>query len=479
MSRFVMSVIVVLIFFLAGCSGKSESQPNPKKPSTPNITQGLRQSESKDVIDKNRKPDVETQKGMTYEEMVAGRFADKKVKFNSEIKKILARDLEMYQRGPATEKEWDRVSEKLVRDWEKLVVSKPENDPKRKSMEERSFELNQILAARVGILLHRTQYSFSGLVVDKENKPIHNTEVVLEVDYTSDYYPEDTPREKFSFKFSDGRFNFRVKSIPHNVGISFKKEGYYTNEYQMSYLGKGEIKETQKEYDERIGFMALRNNMPPIVFRKRHNITIVLDKKGKVTNLNKFYGRLVRKSDDSGKVFDFSKSQPQIRKVKDIKNTKVLPKHCIAFTATPNKAGQFQDIYWDAKFKGVPTDKNHPVIEYKLIINDPDPTAGFYLIDPKKEGKYHKDQRMREAPKTGYVRELVFGSMQKYQIGSFYIKINGKYGKGKIDDNGYYHSSNEASCGVKIQMQPDGSRNLEIPDWFVISPYLNYKKPAN
>ncbi|VAX39942.1 hypothetical protein MNBD_PLANCTO02-739, partial [hydrothermal vent metagenome] len=83
------------------------------------------------------------------------------------------------------------------------------------------------------------------------------------------------------------------------------------------------------------------------------------------------------------------------------------------------------------------------------------------------------------APKTGYVKELVFGSKQKYQKGSIYIKINGKYGKCNITEHNISYYGKYANCSLRIQMQPDGSRNLEIPDWFAISPYLNYKKPAN
>ncbi len=336
----------------------------------------------------------------------------------------------------------------------------------------------------------QAERSISGVVVDDQGKPLSDVEMTIVFKYSPRFFKSSVPKGKGKYSNSptkyvtrilpNGKFNFRIKTMGASVGFRFRKEGYYPPEESLGMKGLGSYtsrkgRELRKEFEQQIATMVRQNKNPSECVIKRHNVIIRLDKKGGRTNLNKYYRRLVYKPNGSGKVIDFSKPKPQIQKVKDIKNTKVLPKSCVVFTAKPNKADQFQDIYWDAKFKGVPTDNNHPVIEYRLIINDPDPTAGFYLVDPKKEGKYHKNRRMREAPENGYVRELVFGSKQKYQVGSFYIKINGKYGKGKIDDNGYYHSSNKASCGVLVRMQPDGSRNLEIPRWFIVSPYLNYE----
>ncbi len=325
-------------------------------------------------------------------------------------------------------------------------------------------------ALRTGLL--KGYYSVSGVIQDEDGNPISGSKLTI-----TSYERRVEKQNKQVVKIlPSGKFEFTLEEGP--VFFTVYKDGHYQNRTRYSY-----IKSSNKERSE-LDTKTLKNDLAEYVI-KRHDIRIVLDRIRKKAQLKDYVGRLPYRTDHSGTVMDFSKTESKpyklLRDVKDVNAIKSLPKHCIIFTASSNKEGLFKSP--SRLSKGIPEsirkEYGYPVIEYRLKINDPDPTAGFWLVDPKKEGKYHQDSRMREAPENGYVRELVFGSKQKYQIGSFYIKINGKYGKGKIDDNGYYHSSNEASCRVILKMQKDGSRNLEIRDWFAISPYLNYEPLAN
>ncbi|VAX39249.1 hypothetical protein MNBD_PLANCTO02-911 [hydrothermal vent metagenome] len=358
-----------------------------------------------------------------------------------------------------------------------------------KRLEKQNAELIQVFAHRLNVIRKREQYSISGVVTNERGTAISDVDMTIKITYTSKLYPKGTPDKKFTLKLPNGKFNFRVKPGAGELEMRFTKKGYYPP--RMGYSGRIEIshlgnpKLEQQEQQQRTT-MALRNKIPPIVFLKRHNIKIVLDKKGSRAKLTSYDGRLTYKTDDSGTVMDFSKPKSKthkiIREVKNVKEEKLLPKHCVVFTAIPNKAGTFEALFPSAVFKGVPKNiYNNPVIEYRLKINDPDPTAGFWMIDPKKEGKYHQDNRISEAPQSGYVRELVFGSKQEYQMGYFYIKINGKYGKGHIGKSGYYggyyHESKEAKCYSSFSIQEDGSRFLRTGGRYNLSPRLIYKKP--
>ncbi|VAX40215.1 hypothetical protein MNBD_PLANCTO02-2711, partial [hydrothermal vent metagenome] len=185
--------------------------------------------------------------------------------------------------------------------------------------------------------------------------------------------------------------------------------------------------------------------------------------------------------DGSGTVMTLKDRRDGV-KVKKLSETKKLPKTCIIFTAKPNSKGIFptgSGFYNTCKqLPDYPANDTYNA-EFKLTINDPDPTAGFYLVDPLKKGKYHCDQRMRTAPETGYVRELVFGPDHEYQQGSFYVKLGGRYGKVRMPTADYIHfSKKEARCDLTIRMQMDGSRNLEMLNWFSIPPRLMCKPPG-
>jgi hypothetical protein len=67
-------------------------------------------------------------------------------------------------------------------------------------------------------------------------------------------------------------------------------------------------------------------------------------------------------------------------------------------------------------------------------------------------------RKMRQAPASGYTRELPVTSEGD---NVFYFKIGSLYGKGCIGPRDVSKDANSCDCMLQIQLQEDGSRNLE------------------
>ncbi|VAW18509.1 hypothetical protein MNBD_BACTEROID05-951, partial [hydrothermal vent metagenome] len=233
----------------------------------------------------------------------------------------------------------------------------------------RNQELDKVSIHRGVLLLKRKQLSINGVITDESGELLSDVEMIVHISY--DQKNSDVKEisdlvkgisdKIFTVNIPDGKINFRIKPQCGKIKLGFKKKGYYPpleGIIDISYPLNG----AERDENNRVRELALRNKIPPIVFLKRDNIKIVLDKKDSRAKLTPYNddGLLTYKTDGSGTVMDFSKPKSKLekvmRKVKNVKETKLLPKHCIVFTAIPNKAGAFPRIYWDAKFKGAPDD---------------------------------------------------------------------------------------------------------------------------
>jgi hypothetical protein len=231
----------------------------------------------------------------------------------------------------------------------------------------------------------------------------------------------------------DGVFALSITNC-RILELEFKKDGYYKAELAR-FASDGE---------------------PDWGGRKKleeHDVSVVLEKQGDLTVLTE--SDMWLQFDVSGKASvaevgpDGMLSKTQ---VDDLNANGGLPEHGIYLAA--ETSGSVIRVVDETNRYGSVVGVN--VLRGRLVMcNSQD---GFVGQESETQAPRDTFRRMKQAPASGYAREL---AVTPRGDNFFYFKINSLYGKGCVGPRDVSSETNSCDCMLEIQLQKDGSRNLE------------------
>jgi len=256
---------------------------------------------------------------------------------------------------------------------------------------------------------NNSKFSISGTIVDDAGQPVDQVTVYIDRGYlrsggvNSEYvHSTQTVNHEFTFDLSGGI----------GVSLHFHKEGYYdvsgvqfslahTNSLTSMYSGDAVIAPNQKIVLERKGTLAKYKHMSPGFFIKDENFTF----------------------------FSIPEFDCDYRDKRPYTDLATLPAGTIYPNVGRDKDGKIIKVLIDKVGKGRLGPRT---VLLNMIGGDND---GFILIKDRSIGKITD---MKEAPESGYVKQMIFTLPEDInKTYFFYYKFGNRYGKG---------STNRFSC---------------------------------
>jgi len=298
-------------------------------------------------------------------------------------------------------------------------------------------------------------FALSGDVVDEEGKPMNG--VTLSV--TRRWMGTLTQTLKGTGGSShtrnrniDGTFDVSVFGA-ESVSLSFEKEGYYSESFSID--------------DKRDSARRPNDYMQP-----DGRARVVLQKKGEQTRLIDRSVTLKFNLDGSGTVVDLteiageligSRFSPKTVDVEDVRAA-TMPGIVMYMTVDIDENGRFAT-------KGYPESTPTRMGEGRNLGGDEPARLRLRVSGGENNGFIKQAELprggwvgrvMRFAPETGYENEVLFAPED---VVWFYWRIGDKYGRGCLGwPTRVRDDTKTIEVGLKLYIQPDGSRNLETGD---------------
>ncbi|MBI4377836.1 MAG: hypothetical protein HY578_01930, partial [Nitrospinae bacterium] len=220
------------------------------------------------------------------------------------------------------------------------------------------------------------------------------------------------------------KIEFRTKLPPEHkerIGLEVEIEDYEDRLNSM--------KDLSQEYKDRfrediIKPMKERLKDLPAVSEPEvteNNLHVILERQGKITHLIEYNrGPLEYTTSGKGIVINFDKHPASsLRVIENIDNPKQLPENCVYMIPEKDRDGniavvtKFNEKLTEAQKKNIPERWQKYVIpkRVRLVMNAGG--GGFikYTLDPNKK----PTRQMKEAPETGYEKEIVIESDDIYE----------------------------------------------------------------
>lgn len=261
----------------------------------------------------------------------------------------------------------------------------------------------------------------------------------------------------------NGTFSIKVRGYSV-VRLYFSKEGYYPENTVFS---------CDDEDD------PLSPGYKPDRAVDRRDIRVVLEKMGDITHLIEANFKLTyRRQQDSGAsgyVATFDRDKWLLRSkgagslypipATNLLDPEQIPPMCVY--VIPKVDGDGRIINED---KAGPDWHRSFLLPQEMRLITSDPEGGFIVYD-QKEGE-QAYWSMKLAPESGYKQEVALDADWLFRHSSyvrdmsnagtyFYFKIDGRYGKGRIDSPSFPEGDYALEVGTTFQLQTDGSRNLD------------------
>lgn len=294
------------------------------------------------------------------------------------------------------------------------------------------------------------RFILEGSISDSEGRPLDGVTMKIEAG-SMDVSQQYMTSSKDWTQTVDKNFKLDLDGYC-GISLSFSKDGYYqTKRYDFS----TETDECQAKI--MAGEKAIVSNK---------DLSIVMYKIDSLASLTTYNAILVFATDGSGAILDLGKAPSQaLIKTANVKVGKKDIPDGVYIISEINSGGIASEERETYEAKSIFT---YPK---KITIITADEDGGFIKFDPK-EG-VPVNVQMNEAPQEGYKREIVVTSDDLLKqveatfpndLGNFYFKINGKYGKGSYGLGEVSKDGKSVTLGVGFRLQTDGTRNLETSD---------------
>jgi hypothetical protein len=361
------------------------------------------------------------------------------------------------QPGPGTDSDlqayWLKLKEEYAPRFEQVKT-----DEEERQLEQEMRARYDKEVARRGPATRSSAVVLKGDLVDDAGSPVNGVTVTIEK--PTPFLSADAPRPHPEVLTANGHFDL---SYPcSSMVVTFTKSGYYGAKVNID----ADPRWTQESFARLIRRGIL---VPP---DKLGAVRIVLVKIVNPTKLQAFAGFSSGEGWETSLV-DFGKepaTQSKPEELVKITDPKDVPANCaVALMARDPGTGAILTL----PLPKDPGGREFPAGAW-LYLNAPG--GGFLLHKPKYPAACTRD--MKEAPQEGYGPELVLppetlqalaritatGSLDPEQRVYFYFKTaDGKYGKGRVGAAMIDRKRKIFWLGVRLFVQPDGSRNLEDP----------------
>ncbi len=339
------------------------------------------------------------------------------------------------------------LSEKKPEWVEQLAKERTRKDGDRQGL------VSAVMAARPALAM-RGNFRLGGIVVDEDARPCSDVTVEVSKEASSLTKQGWPISERFTGVAQvAGSFLLRIDDA-QRVTLGFHKPGYY----EVRSVEFSVPEPTEASYWE---IVLLGKKMPTQEVEHR-NLRIVMEKQGKLTLLTSGGGTLEFRRDGTGDVLKMGVNADGhwfMRGTRDadisIRPPKHLPEKCVYVVPKTDDQGRIILTKLSAlqsrrakQANGGPDDESQYVYAptaVRLVVSDPQ--GGFVRYEPQPGREIRPDRPwsrdMKEAPKEGYVHELLldgetveklYADPDEPQPAYFYIKAFGKYGKGQLSN---------------------------------------------
>lgn len=301
-------------------------------------------------------------------------------------------------------------------------------------------------------------FKISGKVVDEIGQELTEVHVrVMKRQSSTGHwgkYGEDAKRTKRESMMINSDFDFHFRGY-QEIRLLFWKEGYYSEEIILTNNNKWN-RETLDML--RAGGVVKPDEINP------GRLRIVLEKHGNLTQLQHIRGPLVETSDGQRTTMDLAVKSQRAHEQPATAST-TLPSTTLTMSVARDEQGQFSLM----------TVQKSGIFEFyaptsaTLTMSAPeDSDSGFILYKPKVWQRAYRE--MKEAPETGYQREIKFSEELCRALYTndtensdlyFFIKSGSFYGKGGVAGFTVSKDKKTVKMNIGVLLQPDGSRNLE------------------
>ncbi|NLB65781.1 MAG: carboxypeptidase regulatory-like domain-containing protein [Lentisphaerae bacterium] len=308
-----------------------------------------------------------------------------------------------------------------------------------------------------------SDFVLEGTVVDRDGQSVEGVELKI---VKVKRHGVERKTEDREIRQITGRFSVIAKGVDV-VRLYFSKPGYFRKKVEF-------VQNNSPAPEDIIG----RNPAPRVNLIEHRDLRIVLEKIGNIVELVKQDFELTFRRQNgvsSGGVIGFDWHRWELRgrgagslwpePVNDLRDPEQLPSRCLYVQAAVNRDGSIAST---AKTR---SNWHRPVVlpqKLRLVLNDPE---GGGIVYEQKEGE-RAFWSMKEAPEEGYQQELVIDADWLFRRSGymttgpddgiyFYFKVDGRYGKGKLGTPKIVEDNRELEVRVQLQMQLDGSRNLD------------------
>jgi hypothetical protein len=312
------------------------------------------------------------------------------------------------------------------------------------------------------IVRNRGRFLLDGSVVDEGGKPVLNVRFTYPKSRTLEevekrdieFLRTDKARAglEFDTRTIEGRFKIEASGFV-SVELEFSCEGYYD---QKVFVANDPTEEHMKDFwkQPKPGWIDIKKSLQ-----------VVMEKKGKITKLQEVKGLLTVTAKDGRTVLQFLPPEKPTRAdsvtIQPGAEAKALPERFLEAKTDQEADGSIAIV--QSKRTNSPLVDELPK-SLKLAVAGPN--SGFVKVAPK-YGERPIPRQMKSAPEAGYTPELL---LEREEIRSivfnfrpvyFYFKAGTLYGRGSLTGWTIAPDRSKITAVVVLELQPDGTRNLE------------------
>jgi len=304
----------------------------------------------------------------------------------------------------------------------------------------------------------RVPFRITGTVVDEEGHPMDDVTVNYSVSWSAGW---DDIRSESGTAQVGSAFVLEPESRGTHVTLHFKKKGYYPERRSFPAREMTGLEEHG----------VLAGLIPRRGLQEVEDVTIVMQKMGDVTQLQRRNVTLSFSSDGSGQIFDFGRALDHARigkevGVEDVTDAEQLSEKAVYVIGDMGKDGviPYEEVPFEDMFSSVRGRCQVPK-NLRMVVTDPE--GGIQLFQPEGElrGSNRVARHMTRAPEKGYEQVLDLPKGIASRGYRFYFKVGEHYGRGRLRFPKISRDGQTFEIGVEFQIQPDGSRNLETMTW--------------
>jgi len=363
----------------------------------------------------------------------------------------------------------------LLFSWVGLGIAENHLDSGEDSIDEETLEIYKRGVRWVSKTSHG-RFILAGEVVDENGNRLKDVELGIRMDTLVGIgWDIKTDFQRETIK--NGLFQVDVRPYT-GVNLRFQKEGYYTTKKDFDFE-KIHLSRVNFSREDQEAIMEGKDVEIEEGVVRDENIRIVMEKKGNITTLIEEDFKLIyRRQEDgmvSGRVVDFARNKwaeyakgrgaKNPIKVANLLDPEVVPLMCVYMLPKVDEKGR---ILSEIKIRKIGQREYQFPKELRILTSDPE--GGFIVYEQEKGERSFWSMKL--APENGYkpgitldadwmFRRSAYVTTQSDDGIYFYFKINGHYGKGRLESLRFPEGDYALELEMEFQLQIDGSRNLD------------------